>query len=771
MSTLDLGDLRISYHLDKDGLKSGLRESEQEVKASGDRQGRSVLETALQWAREVVRGWGRAGHQASSQFWQDAGGRWHDAAGRFVSAATATGQAAGQGAAGGLGLFSSALRMLGNGINSINFDMGSLIKWTLILGAVIASIAPATQLLGGLLGALPALATGGIAAIATLGLGFLGLTDAFKKTSSSGGSTVDRLHQVAMAERRVADANREVTASQEALNRARKTAAERLQDLNRNLNGARIDQADALDAVAKAKHDLERATEGDNPDQIRAAERALERANQRLDDAKDRYEDLSEEQAEASKAGVEGSDEVTAALDRQRRATEGVEDATYDLKRAQQPTGGGAANEAMKIAASALAAVNAIKSLAGEANSLRLDVQERIFAGTDVEIKSLWASWLPVLRTRLGSMGDMFNGQFKAWAATSRKPEFISNIAAGWESVERLIDRVGKAVAGPGLEAFGKLSRAAGPMVDAIGDSFGGMIDKFGEWIDKAERSGALDKFFVDAGQFFRDVMSIGGSTVRIIGSVIGILMGGSERTREGATKGFVVKMKELADWFADPANSSKIEGWIKKIEDFILWIINVAVPTVASWIDKVTEWGSRVRGWVDKAIAFKDGVVGAIDSVTAAVTGMPGRIAAAATGMWDGLKNSFKSAMNWIIGKWNNLSLTVSGGTFLGQKIDAFTFTTPDIPMLAGGGLVRATPGGRMVGVAEAGQDEIVSPVDQMRQIVAEELARVQNERGPKYADIHVHVGDEVTRVIRVELKEHDRQNKRSATAGAGTR
>lgn len=768
MSTLDLGELRISYKLDKDGLKRDLREGETEIQASGNRSGRSILETALQWARNLVHGWGNAGHTASSAFWNAAAQRWTDASGRFISAAEAMGRQAGQGASSGLGIFSSALGMLGGALNKVQLDASTAAKIFLIFWGIIAALVPATQLLGGVLGALPALTTGGIAAVATLGLGFMGLSDAFKKTSSAGGSAVDRLRQVAMAERRMADANREVLASQEALNKARKTAAEKLQDLTRSLAGARLDEADAVDAVAKARADLDRAQEGGNADQIRAAERAMQRALQALAEAQDRTEDLAEEQDDASRKGVEGSDEVTAALDRQRRATEGIEDAIYDLKRAQQSGGaGGAAAEAMKIAASASAFVAAVKGLKGDFESLRLDIQERLFAGTDVEIKELWASWIPTLRTRLGSMASMFNGLFKSWATTSRKPEFIANIAAGWEGVEALIKRVFGAIAGPGLEAFGKLSRAARPMLDAIGDSLGGMVEKFGEWIEKAEKSGALKEFFEDAGQFFRDVMSIGGSAVRIIGSVIGILMNGTEKSRGDATKSFVVTMRDLADWFADPKNSAMIEGWFKKIEEFLYWVLETGIPTVKKWIEKIDEWADRIGGWIERARAFKDTMLETFNSITGAVFGMPGRIAAAASGMFDGIKNAFKSAINWVIGKWNALE-------FPAMSIGGVTLTSPlrtiDIPPLGDGGLVRATPGGRVVNVSEAGEDEIVSPVSQMRQIVGEELARFMAERGRDAIDIYVHDG-EVVGLIEAKQREHDRQSKRSETAGAGRR
>lgn len=68
----------------------------------------------------------------------------------------------------------------------------------------------------------------------------------------------------------------------------------------------------------------------------------------------------------------------------------------------------------------------------------------------------------------------------------------------------------------------------------------------------------------------------------------------------------------------------------------------------------------------------------------------LPGRISSAASGMFNGVKSAFRSAVNWIIGKWNNLSFSI-GGTDLGPfgHLPKVTLNTPDLPLLAAGGSV----------------------------------------------------------------------------------
>lgn len=93
------------------------------------------------------------------------------------------------------------------------------------------------------------------------------------------------------------------------------------------------------------------------------------------------------------------------------------------------------------------------------------------------------------------------------------------------------------------------------------------------------------------------------------------------------------------------------------------------------------------------KAGEVKDSIVQKWDSFVAYVRGLPAKIRAAASGMWNGVKDSFRSAVNWIIGKWNGLEFTIGGGSFLGRDIPSLTLGTPNIPRLHSGG--TTTSGG----------------------------------------------------------------------------
>lgn len=94
----------------------------------------------------------------------------------------------------------------------------------------------------------------------------------------------------------------------------------------------------------------------------------------------------------------------------------------------------------------------------------------------------------------------------------------------------------------------------------------------------------------------------------------------------------------------------------------------------------------------------IKSLVSGAVDAVVGFVASLPGRISGAASGAFDGIKNAFRTALNWIVDAWNRLSFPsfsipkvsipglgdLGGGTIGGWAL-------PSIPRFHSGGVFRA--------------------------------------------------------------------------------
>ena len=142
------------------------------------------------------------------------------------------------------------------------------------------------------------------------------------------------------------------------------------------------------------------------------------------------------------------------------------------------------------------------------------------------------------------------------------------------------------------------------------------------------------------------------------------------------------------ATWNAIKTAAAAVWGWLTTAFQAWWGLFSGSWKAVGRFFSNLWSsiWGGvkKAAGWIaDKFSALVD-FVGAL----------PGKIADKARGMWDGIKDAFRSALNWLIGAWNNLSFSIPGLSVpgLGQVWGGATLSTPDIPMLAtGGDIMRA--------------------------------------------------------------------------------
>ena len=178
---------------------------------------------------------------------------------------------------------------------------------------------------------------------------------------------------------------------------------------------------------------------------------------------------------------------------------------------------------------------------------------------------------------------------------------------------------------------------------------------------------------------------------------------------------GLGAKLKEIGlkiwDWIVD---------LVKERIENIKTNFGLLVTFITGLPAKFVEAGSKVWSWVsDKLKTAIDAAKGLFTGFIDYIKQLPGKIATAAAGLFNGVKDSFKSAINFIIGKWNNFSLGLTFpksvfGIPLGPLAGkGFTLNTPDIPLLAKGGIIPATSGGMLARIGEAGRPERVEPLD----------------------------------------------------------
>lgn len=214
-----------------------------------------------------------------------------------------------------------------------------------------------------------------------------------------------------------------------------------------------------------------------------------------------------------------------------------------------------------------------------------------------------------------------------------------------------------------------------------------------------------------------------------------------------------VVLAYQRSETFRDVVQSA----WdvLKGVADFIAGAVVGAFNGMRSAVEAVVGFISRnwplllaiLTGPIGLAVKF---IIDHFDSIVSFVKGLPGRIASAASGMFDGIKNAFRSAINFIIRGWNSLEFKIPGfdPPGPGPSFGGFTLGLPNIPQLAEGAIVKARRGGTLAVLGEGRSDEAVTPLDRLPAIMAGALAQA----GGTVGTIHVHVdldGREIAHTI----------------------
>lgn len=158
-------------------------------------------------------------------------------------------------------------------------------------------------------------------------------------------------------------------------------------------------------------------------------------------------------------------------------------------------------------------------------------------------------------------------------------------------------------------------------------------------------------------------------------------------------------------------------------------WLVaNVFAPIGRFFTQTIPRWAGMVKdavldAWQNIKTRASILVSGLLKFITDKWNGfirffsdLPGKISRKASGMWDGIKSSFRGVINSVIGWWNNLSFTIGGGSVLGVDIPKLTLNTPNIPFLADGGIITS-PTLAMIG--EGGEDEAVMPLSKLDQMI----------------------------------------------------
>lgn len=164
-----------------------------------------------------------------------------------------------------------------------------------------------------------------------------------------------------------------------------------------------------------------------------------------------------------------------------------------------------------------------------------------------------------------------------------------------------------------------------------------------------------------------------------------------------GALNAVMAVATVVGKWFRDT-----FWPWLKGVWSAISGAVGTMVTAISNKWSGLIGWLTGIPGRIGKAISgLWSSVTGQLSSAYTGVQtiagnivkyigGLPSRISKAAGGLFDGISSAFRSAINYVIGKWNGLHFGIPGvDTHIPGvgKIGGFTLNTPDIPYLAMGG------------------------------------------------------------------------------------
>lgn len=413
-------------------------------------------------------------------------------------------------------------------------------------------------------------------------------------TEAAARANADAARRVKDAEEDLADAQREAIQIQKELSEARRDAKRELEDLNSALAHGELDLKSATMELTEAEKHYREVTAINSTATKQEQEEALlrlEEAKLRLSDQRTEVQRLREDTAAANKEGINGTEAMTSWRERMQSANENVasqEKALADARREQAQTakdGQEAIKDAMaavanvtsqsatpavnkfadamaKLSPNARAFVQEIIRLKPAWDSLKLSVQDALFAGLAGKLRETAGVVLPILKTNLtataGILNQMGKGAADAAIKMGQSGALGQAMAGANLGLKNLIPLPGKLI-----QAFTQVAAAGAPVFQELTKNIADGVSGMAERVNEGFESGALAEsiqtamdlvkqlgtVFGNLGEIFNNVF---GQFTQSGGGVINLLVEITDAIAKAtATKGFQDAIAALGETFA----------------------------------------------------------------------------------------------------------------------------------------------------------------------------------------------------------------------------
>lgn len=340
--------------------------------------------------------------------------------------------------------------------------------------------------------------------------------------------------------------------------------------------------------------------------------------------------------------------------------------------------------EAMKkLAPAAQQAVTAIRGLSGAFDSMRLDVQQRLFDGLGPIISKLGNTYLPILGERFGRISDAANLAGKSIGEMLLSANRIDDIKTIGSSAASVFENL-SAAAKPLAAAFIDIAAVGGKVFAEISAGAQGAAQKFAAFISQARATGELEGWIRSGVTALQQLGSIAGNVAGVLGGIF------KAATASGAD--FLGTLQRVTGEIRNFVNSAQGQTAITNVFRAIRETVDAAMPgvralatAVTDVINKIADSGIGAKiGGLFSAIAQSVGpvaatlgnlaisAIGPLVSAFTALAPVLGPVAAGLAGVWAAAKlmqgfSAIGTAVSGFTTNIGRIGTTISGGGVMG--------------------------------------------------------------------------------------------------------
>lgn len=374
-------------------------------------------------------------------------------------------------------------------------------------------------------------------------------------------------------------------------------------------------------------------------------------------------------------------------------------------------------------------------------------VQQALFAPLVGDLTMLVQAVRGPLATGLANVASALGGILSDVVEVLASPEGVSTLAAVFSATVDILN-IMRPVLKDVLGSMLSLIRESLPFVKLFAEGFATALKHFSDFLSEATKSDDFKNFMSSAVSSLRFIGDLLESVIKFFGALF---------TPETVAGGQMVlallteMFNRFTAFLSTPAGKRFLEDLVilavaaTGALTGMLEIFGFLFASITLFIGEVvrlfTGAGDIIEEWKTRTVNATDGIVDAVKSVPERLTALGTNFLNAGKHLIESFIGGFRSAGNFI----NDVAGDIVGGIkkglnkFIGTinlgiaNLDALLpFSLARIPSLASGGIVGARSGGVLAQIAEGGEDEVVSPLSDLKALIADAASGTVVTFGP---------------------------------------